>query len=305
MDVCSAVCKFFLERERNKERASAAVLDAQSSTTNLRMESPTEMPSPTASEKNEVWDWEIVQSPDEAWPRPAEARAAQAARAAAAASVLRGEFPFLERTTHDLYTKHASDLMAAIENKLAEIGIKNFWNTRGAPRLGNPSGKTQWQYMMNLPALARCCCLEAMQARLEAILQNKVSDSAAQESANTFRLAAEMLSEEMQVLTWRRATSCLFAVADPQTHALCLAGDGHQAFLQLPNEVTQRIQELRLDEWPAWYEEQFHAGQHETWLMDENNPAQRPRRPKKTTGETSQKAWRFGTNPHGARPTAG
>ena len=184
------------------------------------------MPSPTASEKNEVWDWEIVQSPDEAWPRPAEANAAQKARAAAA-SELRKEFPFLECTTNDLSadqenTKHAFDLMAAIENKLAEICIKNFWNT---PTSVNP--KTQCQYMMNLPALARCCCLEAMQARLEAILQNKVSDSAAQESANTFRLAAEMLSEEMQVLTWRRATSRLFAVADPQTYVLCLAGDGH------------------------------------------------------------------------------
>ena len=112
----------------NKERASAAVLAwlqcaaawmaAQSSTTKLpEKESPTEMPSPTASEKNEVWDWEIVQSPDEAWPRPAEARAAQAARAAAA-SWLREEFPDLECTTHDLSadqenTKHASDLKAA------------------------------------------------------------------------------------------------------------------------------------------------------------------------------------------------
>ena len=102
---------FLGEREEQRESirscfglvAVCSGMDAQSSTTNLRMESPTEMPSPTASEKNEVWDWEIVQSPDEAWPRPAEARAAQAARAAAAAaSVLREEFPDLECTTHDL-----------------------------------------------------------------------------------------------------------------------------------------------------------------------------------------------------------
>ena len=120
MDVCSAVCKFFLERERNKERASAAVLAwlqcvggsvrlwvfaarmaAQSSmvedldSLDVLMESDTDMPSPTPSEKQAAYI--IVESADEAWP----ATAAAAARAAAAV------LADLENT------KHASDLKAA------------------------------------------------------------------------------------------------------------------------------------------------------------------------------------------------
>ena len=153
------------------------------------------------------------------------------------------DFPDLEFTTHNqeahkANTKLASELKASIENKLIEIGIWNFWNT---PNLANDSARTQWQYMMKLPALSRCRCLQAMQARLDAMeipegLQNRCSDPhAAQESANTFRKAAEKLSEEMQLVTWRAAASRLFTVADP----LSLAGEGHQASLQLPHEVTQ------------------------------------------------------------------
>ena len=162
--MCSAVCKFFLERERNKERASAAVLAwlqcvggsvrlwvfaarmaAQSSTEDVLMESagtPTELPSPTPSEKAEAYM--PVESAAEAWP------------ATAAAAVLAVDFPDLEFTTHDQQaheanTKLASELKASIENKLSEIGIMNFWNT---PNLANDSARTQWQYMMKLPALS-------------------------------------------------------------------------------------------------------------------------------------------------------
>ena len=111
-------------------------------------------------------------------------------------------------------------------------------------------------------------------------LQNRCSDPhAAQESANTFRKAAEKLSEEMQLATWRAAASRLFAVAGPCTYVASLAGEGQQASLQLPRAVTQSMQELPLAQWPAWYEQQFDAlvvtptGKHEKLLLDENTPA--------------------------------
>ena len=168
---------------------------------------PTELPSPTPLAA-------------EAWPATAAAAAGMAGGAGIAGrgcrhpcsnprAVLAVDFPDLEFTTHDqeaheANTKLASELKASIENKLIEIGIWNFWNT---PNLANDSARTQWQYMMKLPALSRCRCLQAMQARLDAMeipegLQNRCSDPhAAQESANTFRKAAEKLSEEMQLLS--------------------------------------------------------------------------------------------------------
>ena len=102
-----------------------------------------------------------------------------------------------------------------------------------------------------------------MQARLDALeipegLRHCCSDpSGAQVEAQTFRQAAEQLSEEMQLATWRAVASRLFAVADPCTYAAAVAGGhvGQQASLQLPNAVTKSMQELSLTQWPAWYEQ--------------------------------------------------
>ena len=199
------------------------------------------------------------------------------------------DYPELEFTAPDLQahetnTKLAYDIKASIENKLSEIGIMNFWNT---PNLATDSAETQWQYMMKLPALARCRCLQAIQAKLEALkipegLKNSCSGSdpdAAQKSANAFREAAEKLSEEMQLATWRAAALRLFAVADPCTYVCSLAGKGHQASMQLPHKVTQSMKELTLAQWPGWYETQFEKlvasprCKHEKLLSDENTPA--------------------------------
>ena len=131
------------------------------------------------------------------------------------------DFPDLEFTTHNqeahkANTKLASELKASIENKLIKIGIWNFWNT---PNLANDSARTQWQYMMKLPALSIAVA----------------SKQCKQGWMRSAQESAEKLSEEMQLVTWRAAASRLFTVADP----LSLAGEGHQASLQLPHEVTQ------------------------------------------------------------------
>ena len=107
-------------------------------------------------------------------------------------------------------------------------------------------------------------------------------DSAgAQVEVRTFRQAAERLSEERQLATWRAAASRLFAVADPCTYVAAVAGGhvGQQASLQLSIAVIKSMQELPLTQWPAWYEKQFDAlvlspvVKHSLLLTDENNPA--------------------------------
>ena len=103
----------------------------------------------------------------------------------------------------------------------------------------------------------------------------------AQAEVQTFRQAAEQLSEEMQLATWRAAASRLFVVADPCTYVDAVAGGhvGQQASLQLPIAVIKSMQELSLTQWPAWYEHQFDAlvlsplAKHRSLLTDENNPA--------------------------------
>ena len=180
---------------------------------------PTELPSPTPLAA-------------EAWPATAAAAAGMAGGAGIAGrgcrhpcsnprAVLAVDFPDLEFTTHnqeahEANTKLASELKASIENKLIEIGIWNFWNT---PNLANDSARTQWQYMMKLPALSIAVA----------------SKQCKQGWMRSAQESAEKLSEEMQLVTWRAAASRLFTVADP----LSLAGEGHQASLQLPHEVTQ------------------------------------------------------------------
>eukprot|EP00974_Lingulodinium_polyedra_P048726 4680194-Lingulodinium_polyedra.AAC.1 len=56
--------------------------------------------------------------------------------------------------------------MDSIDNKIAGLGIVNFWQT---PNVGRASAQTRRQFMRKLPALARCRCLQATQARLDAL----------------------------------------------------------------------------------------------------------------------------------------
>ena len=191
------------------------------------------------------------------------------------------EFTAADQEAHCANTRLAEEFLLLIEGKLAELGITDFWNTPGSTH-----AQSQRQLLLKLPALARCRCLQAMQARLDAVeipegLKHRCMDPAgAHVEANAFRRAAVQLSEEMQLATWRSLALRLFAVADPCTYVAALAvQNGQQASLQLPNTVTNTMQELPLTQWPSWYEKQFDAlvvnptAKHSMLQTDENNPA--------------------------------
>ena len=124
------------------------------------------------------------------------------------AGLLAADLPELEFTetdqhAHEVNSQLASQFMTSFDDKISEIGIINFWNT---PNLANDSARTQWQYMMKLPALSIAVA----------------SKQCKQGWMRSAQESAEKLSEEMQLVTWRAAASRLFTVADP----LSLAGEG-------------------------------------------------------------------------------
>ena len=164
------------------------------------------------------------------------------------------ELTAADQEAHKANSKLAEELMVVIANKLAELGICNFWRSPSSDH-----AHTQEQLLLKLPALSRCRCLQAIQARLDALpipqdLKHRDMDPVgAAMQANAFRRVAEQLSEEVQLVTWRAAASQLFAVADPCQYVAAVGGEkGQQASLQLPRSVIKSMQELKLTQFPGW-----------------------------------------------------
>eukprot|EP00974_Lingulodinium_polyedra_P121640 11179791-Lingulodinium_polyedra.AAC.1 len=80
--------------------------------------------------------------------------------------------------------------MDSIENELADLGIVNFWKT---PNVRRTPAQAQRPFMRKLPASARCRCLQATRARLDALdipeglKHRSIDPEGTRVSANVFR----------------------------------------------------------------------------------------------------------------------
>jgi len=180
---------------------------------------------------------------------------------------------------HDVNDSLANELINIIDTKLMELGIRQFWDTAN---LARNAVQTQRNMLMKLPALARARCLQVILAHLEAIpipegLRHRCSDpQVAGCVAREFRMAAELLSERVQLQTWLSCGQQLFACADPMR---LIDSTSPDLGLNPDHPLARQMQDMPLATWPTWYELQYDAlGLHPLEKVmnlekDENNPA--------------------------------